>query len=266
MIHDLRRRSMAMLMLPLLLILSSCVKFDAAFKISANDRVDISMLLAVQQQYASLVRESCTPNGTSTLPAGAVTPYSQDGFIGCTIKASGIPLSQVFKADSTLIITHENGQYSFWMKNTNTNTGSDTSLTSAMFTTFKVAVTFPGEVTSHSGSSTVEGTTVTWTNPSDALTGDGLKATSKEANPLLLALPWAIGLVGLLLVVGIGIAVWSRVRSRRSVTDITAPVPSEATYPTPYQGPYPEPRTGAPAQSPEASGASNSDQTSWPQS
>jgi len=262
---------MAMLMLPLLLILAGCVKFDAAFKISADDRVDINLLLAVQQQYSSLVREACTPSSTNNLPAGTITSYSQDGFVGCTLKASGVPLNQAFKDNSTYVITHENGQYTFWMKNTNTGTSSDassgtdsTAMTSAMFTTFKIAVTFPGEVTSHSGSSTVEGTTVTWTNPDDALTGDGLKATSKEANPLLLALPWVIGLVGLLLVGGVGLAVWSRVRSRPSVKHITAPVVPDAAYPTPnqatnstpYQAANPDTRS-APVQPPEAAGAPN---------
>jgi len=266
MINALRRCSVALLMLPLVLMLASCVKYETAIKISANDHVDISMLLAVQQQYASLVRESCTPNGASSVPAGSISSYSQDGYVGCTIKGSGIPLINASNQNGVFSITHQNAQYTFQMKNTTSDTTSDTSLTSAMFTTFKLAVTFPGEVTSHSGSSTVEGTTVTWTDPDDALKGNGLKATSKEADLLLLAVPWALGLAGLLLVAAVAIAVWGHVRSRRTVSDVPDNSQDDATYPTPYPVTYADPRTGAPAQSPEASGASNSDQTSWPQS
>lgn len=259
---------MALLLLPLLVILAGCVKFDAAFKISANDQVDINLLMAVQQQYSSLVREACTPDGSSNLPAGTITPYSQDGFVGCTLKASGIPLKQAFKDNSTYVITHENGKYTFWMKNTNTGTSSDTAsgtgssaMTSAMFTTFRIAVTFPGEVTSHSGSSTVDGTTVTWTNPDDALTGDGLKASSKEASPLLMALPWVLGLVGALLLGAIAVVVWTGARRRRLVVDAQA-AHYEATYPTPYQSTYSTPpqASSGPGATTEASGPPSPDQ------
>jgi hypothetical protein len=214
-----------MLMLSVLLVLGGCVKYNAAFNISADDKVDVSLLLAIQQQYASLVREACTPSGNKNLPAGTITPYTADGYVGCTLKSSGLELSKDFKDNSPYLITHEGGEYTFWWNtktgaSTGTSTGTDSStITSAMFTSFKVAVTFPGEVTSHSGSSTVEGTTVIWTNPDDAFTGDGLKATSKGASPLLPELPWGVGLAGLLIVVVVGLAVWSRSRRRRSLLD-----------------------------------------------
>jgi hypothetical protein len=263
MINALRRCSVALLMLPLVLMLAGCVKYETAIKISANDRVDISMLLAVQQQYASLVRESCTPSGTSAVPTGSISPYSQDGYVGCTIKGSGIPLSNASNQSGVFSITHQNAQYTFQMKNTTSDTTSDTSLTSAMFTTFKVAVTFPGEVISHSGSSTVEGTTVTWTNPDDALKGRGLKATSKEADLLLLAVPLALGLAGLLLVAAVAIAVWGHIRSRRPLDDVPEVALDEATFSAPYQATYADRPTTGQGQ-PETSGAPNSPQEGTP--
>lgn len=227
---SLRRRTAALLMVPLLFLLGGCIKFDTAIRISANDKVDVTMLVAIQQQYASMIAEACSSTsgtGMDLPPGSTITQYQQDGFTGCTIQATQIPLKDGFKDDSGLTITHENSQYTFWMKNTSTDEDSS-GMSSMMFTSFKVAVTFPGEVTSHNGSSTVEGTTVTWTNAADLFAGEGLKATSKEANPFVGALPWLLGLAGLL---GVAAVVFLVVNRRKR-----QPQPSQATTtPTPDQ-------------------------------
>jgi hypothetical protein len=215
MTHTRRRRSIALLMLPLVLLLAGCVRFDGAFTISGNDQVEATILMAVQQQYANLVKEGCTQKSNATIPNGTVTTYKQDGYVGCTIHGSGMPMSAA-KSKSTWSVTHLNGQYAFVLRNTNAKSGSGT-MSGAMFTSFRVAVTFPGEVTSHSGSSTVEGTTVTWTDADDAFTGDGLKATSMEASPLQLWLPLGIGGAGLVLVGVIALVVWKRARTPEEV-------------------------------------------------
>ena len=255
------RRWAALLLLPLVLLLSGCLKLETNFKISADDRVTGSMLVAIQQKYASLIRDTCDPTSGSNgvLPPGAISPYNDGNYVGCTIKFSG-PAS-VFSHSSELTIRHENGQYLFAMRNsssTGANGAGTSEVTALMFDSFKVAVTFPGEVLSHNGSSTVTGTTVTWTDPADMLSRDGLRATSKEASPLAAALPWALPTAGALLVLGLAVVGWVLVRRRREAAVSTPQVmfgsPTQSAYPTffdPTEGPsVPGGRPGDPSAPP----------------
>lgn len=231
-------------MLPLVLLLSGCLKMDTNFKISADDRVTGSMLLAIQQQYAGLIRDTCDPKtaGQGTLPEGTITPYTDGGYVGCTITFSG-PTS-AFNDSKDLIIRHQDGQYLFFMVNRPSDTASGMSGTPEtsrlMFDSFRVSVTFPGQVTSHSGSSTVQGTTVTWTDPMDMVSGDGLKATSQEASALQAALPWAMEIgAGLLLVGLVAVVVVIGVRRRRAAAMRSAtPVNFGPPLPAPFQPPF----------------------------
>lgn len=203
-----RHHRVTLALVSLAFLLAGCVKFDADFKISAADNVDMTMLLAVEQQYYGQLAGVCDEGSSSVAGDAEISPYRQDGFVGCTIRASG-PLEEVFLGGSGWSTTHENGEYQFLMDNS--RTGSQSQLADLMFTTFRVAVAFPGEVTSHSDPSTIQGTTVTWTNAADAFQHGGLKATSKEANTLFAALPWIVGLAVLL---GIGVAAAVAVRKR----------------------------------------------------
>lgn len=76
----------------------------------------------------------------------------------------------------------------------------------------QISVTFPGEVIDHSGASTVEGRTVTWTEMDDIQ--EGLHARSEMPNRLIV--PIVVG--SLCLVATIGVLVWS-FRGRRPAVD-----------------------------------------------
>lgn len=209
----------SLFLLAILFLTSGCVKFDVDMKISPRDHIDMTMLLAIQQQYASEMGEICDPSSDAgTFAGGTVEPYEQDGFIGCTITANSVPIAEVLGEDSPLRVVHQDSQYSFSMANTDTDDGS-AEMARMMFTTFRVAVTFPGEVTSHSGSSTLEGTTVTWTDPTDWLSGEGLRATSKEPNPLAVALPWAASLLVLVAVIAGVVVLLKRRKSQAAQTE-----------------------------------------------
>ncbi|MHA6513507.1 LppM family (lipo)protein [Tessaracoccus sp. Z1128] len=196
--------------------MSGCIKFDTDIQISGST-VDMTMLIAMQDEYADSIGEECAP----VVEAGrTVTPYNEDGFIGCIHEMKGVPLAELADAGPDLSIVHEDGQYTFTMAMSELGDGStdDAQMTAALFTDFRVAVEFPAEVTSHNGSSTVDGTTVTWTNAMDLASDEGLRATSREPNPVLALLPW-IG-AGLLVAAGVVIGLlllWNRARTPQPV-------------------------------------------------
>lgn len=179
------RRLAALLLVPVVAVLSGCLKMDTEIEITGLDDVNIRMLLAIEDTYASMISEACAEEAQ---PGTTVTPYNEDGFIGCTIEAEGFPADQLGATGQELSITEAEGEYTFTMGGLGgaadmSELGvEDGAITSAMFTSFRVAVTFPGQVTSNNGSSTVDGNTVTWTDPTDLLSGEGLKA-SGEAGP-----------------------------------------------------------------------------------
>lgn len=76
---------------------------------------------------------------------------------------------------------------------------------------FKVSVTFPGTVLSHSGSSKVDGDTVTWTDVSDLLSPDGLTASGKSQG----GLPGWVWGIGALVTLASGGAVAAMIINRR---------------------------------------------------
>ncbi|MBB1511297.1 hypothetical protein H5399_01550 [Tessaracoccus sp. MC1627] len=229
----------ALVLLPLLLVVTGCVKLDADIEITARDTVNMTMLLAIQDEYADSLDGSCEAE-----PGVTVTPYNEGGFIGCVQEASNAPLDAMAGSSDTLTIVHQDGEYTFVMAGSELSgeSGADSTMAAAMFTDFRVAVTFPGEVISHSGSSTVDGTTVTWTNATDLMSAEGLRATAKEANALLTLLPW-LG-AGLLVAAGIvvGLLLWKR------TTAGAPPPPGPAPWSGPAQpGPgYPPPPGGYP--------------------
>lgn len=229
----LRRCSVALLTLPLMVLLAGCVKFDSAMSVSSDDKVDATMLIAIQKQFASMVREVCTPKGQTAMPNATITPYEDDDYTGCTVSAHSIPIDQLAKTGSSWKFAHENGQYTFTMANSNQSNDS-AGMSGKMFTSFKAAVTFPGDVISHSGSSTVQGTTVTWTDPDDMFTDKGLTATAKEASPVQAAMPALLGLAGLLVVGGLGAVIWMAVRRRRAAAAAQPSVSEAGTFAVPY--------------------------------
>jgi hypothetical protein len=126
----------------------------------------------------------------------------------------GAHLSALPDDDVDLSIVHADGEYRFAMASgeIDVSTGGQDQVTAALFTDFRVSVTFPGEVTSHNGSSTVEGTTVTWTDASDLTSGEGLRATADEPGSVLALLPW----LGAALLVAAGVVAGVLLVNRRA--------------------------------------------------
>ncbi|HBX80433.1 MAG: hypothetical protein WAV45_11185 [Propionibacteriaceae bacterium] len=256
------RRRLALLFLPLVVLLAGCVKVEASFTVSSTDSVDASILLAVEDTYASAIKSACSSSASGTVPGGTVTPYKENGFTGCTMTGKNLSLSSLSKSSTGSVLTHANGGYTFEFK-PGTIGASSSSLKPETFTSFKFTVTFPGEVTSHNGSSTVSGTTVTWTKAADLLSAEGLKATAKEGNAglpgipsaagagsfLMGLIPWAIGGVVLLVALVVILLVVRGSKKSKASAPNTGAMPGQPG-PGAYAGGYPPQQAYAPQQPP----------------
>ena len=238
-------RVLSMALLPLLLLLGGCVRLDTDIVISSRDTVDMSMLIAIQDDYAAAVDTFCEQDGAG----GTVSTYDEGGYVGCLREVTGAPLSALSDDNLDLSIVHADGEYRFAMVSTElgVSAGGDEQLIASLFTDFRVSVTFPGQVTAHNGSSTVDGTTVTWTDASDMASGEGLRATADESGSVLTLLPW----LGAALLVAAGVVVGLLLLNRSKGTPASgapqwSPPPGAGFPPPPGSGFPPPPGSGFP--------------------
>jgi len=227
----------------LLFTLGGCVAVDGRFDLGTDDRISIDLLLQLDEASAKRgyggdvceILEGAWPWAADT----DLEPTSRDGAVGCrltsTLEVSALDprLDRSYRMGVTgLSVAHLDGEYRFrW------DPGYGNGDAAAATDYFQIQVTFPGEVRSHSGSSTVDGTTVTWRSVSDLMTDGGLAAVGDDRPGVVTLLrnpfSWAVILL-LVLAGGIGFE-----RRRWKQADETASAGPDT--PTP-RGQPPEPR------------------------
>lgn len=227
-----RRRIAPLLILPLVILLSSCVKVDYSAKISSVDKIELSVSLGLKKDaggQALSPKELC-----SLLPKveGSVEPSEFDDgtYAGC--KFSG-----VFKlgaiSEKQISYDKENQVWTFHIDGANT---SGHSIDAEMISELSVSVTFPGRVLEASGKGKISGTTVTWSDPSDLLLNEGLLAKASNTGAPINWMLIGAGVIGVGAVAG-GALYFGRVRRGK-----TSPVNQR---PAPQGGPYPGPEASS---------------------
>lgn len=179
------RRGITFLLLPVLVVLTGCVRYEATYDIKSLDEIQVTTDFGMKKAYADSEDKVCEDGGSGT-QSGAPTlknekreSYDDGTYIGC--KTTGtISASELTSSSGGVEVTLTDGVYTF--KVSGTQAGSASSASSIDH--FKFSVTFPGKVLTHNGSSTVNGNTVTWTDPKDAFTTEGLVATGEEGGVL----------------------------------------------------------------------------------
>jgi hypothetical protein len=272
--HDARsprfRRTAALVGIAVVAVLSlsGCVKLDMNLTVQSDDKVDGTVVFAIDKSLLTMSGKTpeeafqsgvtAAPFPTSATGGGSVTttPYDKDGKYGETYTFTGMPLSSFNgtdkdgKANDSLKIVHEGG---FFIasgvldmgKSTTSSSGSSDSsasplpLPSSLLASVEVtiALTFPGEVVEHTG--TLDGTTVTWTPTGGEKLVISAKAkdsgATTAASVVTKVLPWAVAALVLL-----GLAALLMVVLRRSGSHAGSPAdvpPSDAPDP----GSYPPP-------------------------
>ncbi|NLT29650.1 MAG: hypothetical protein GXX86_04225 [Propionibacterium sp.] len=209
------RALIALLTLPLLVLLSGCVRYVTDFEIVSPEEVKLSLDFGMQNQameeMGSAGEDMCGDAPFADESGATAESYQEDGpegYSGCKV---AVTTTAAELSGDGLTLELADGVWHF----THTGDSEDTEGMTAedaaqMFSDFRVSVTFPGKVLTHNGESTVDGNTVTWTNPADMFSPDGLQATGEEASAgggLGGALPWIIGGVVLLVAIGVVLAI-----------------------------------------------------------
>jgi hypothetical protein len=221
-----RRRLVALLLLPFMMVLAGCGKFHADFDIQDADTINVSMDLGIDSSLMatsySSAEEMCADLESDTAAdelAPTVEPYESDGMYGC--KISGMITSDDFGTGLDLV--EENGEYHFTLDTSEAGMGdlADPSLQDYGFE-FSMAFTFPGKIIESSGGQ-IDGSTVTFTDVTEISNGVDIRA---EAN----SFPWvivivAVLVVGFLLLLVLAAVIFFVVRSRRNKAAAPAGVP-----------------------------------------
>lgn len=197
------RRVWAALLLPVLVLLSGCIRYQVDYEIKDEQTINLSMDVGIKKD--STAAEDTTPvkmcesEGTEVKDV-TKEPYDDGTFIGCRFTGTASATDLMREQTGLTIRKQDDGTWLFEMEGEATD-DQTSDISAEMFTEFQVSVTFPGKVLSHNGSSTVAGTTVTWADANDMYTSEGLRATGEDGGQMTLV--WVVvGAVALAALVG----------------------------------------------------------------
>lgn len=228
------RRLIALLTIPLLVLMSGCMRMNADYEILSDTEVrvaiDLGMLNGPKDsggiKSPITAQDLCSQDAlvdSDGMVAEEYTEEGEDGYSGCRMSGT-VPVA-VLTNDATSLVLN-GGVWTFQMKEQPGE--GDEGLDAAMFSDFRVSITFPGEVLSHTGSSTVDGTTVTWNDANDLTAPEGLMATAKGGGG---AATWIWITLGALVLVGAVVAAVLLLRRNRTTSQ-----PATAGYGQQYPG------------------------------
>jgi hypothetical protein len=171
-----RRTSAVVVTVLGLLLLSGCFKVDADFTVNADETVDGTMIVAVEEEFLDMMGElGGEGEGTEELvnpedlPEGTeVEEYDEGGYVGQKVTFEGVTLEEMTSsmdegeaATDEWSLTHEGDEFVF-DGTMDMTTGEDEMDMSGMMegAELSISMTFPGDVTESNGE--IEGNTVTW--------------------------------------------------------------------------------------------------------
>ena len=210
-----RRFCILFLLLPLLLGLTSCIRYRVEYDIVDKEHVKLNWNIGVKAPEDLTVENICRTvvEHAQTPEELAQTPYEDDLFHACRFTGE-LPINHKRligpAPDQAQIITYDETRRE-WTFEYSSESGYVSTESANMFTDFEVRVTFPGRVLSASGSGRIEGNTVTWSDPKDMYLEEGLRATA-SADPDLNWLWFTLGVIAL---VGAGAGIVLVARRRR---------------------------------------------------
>ena len=218
-----RRFSTLLLLLPLLLGLTSCIRYRVEYEIVDKEHVRLNWNIGVRkpENGVKAPEDLTVENICRTVAEHAQTPeelaqapYEDDMFHACRFTGE-LPINHKRligpAPDQAQIITYDETRRE-WTFRYSSGSGNASTESASIFTDFEVRVTFPGRVLSASGSGRIEGNTVTWSDPKDMYLKEGMRATA-SADPDLNWLWFTLGVIAL---VGVGAGIVLGARSRRA--------------------------------------------------
>ena len=184
------RRCLVLLLAPLLL-LAGCVKFDTSMELKDENHIHLKATVGISKSMVGMSGGNLPPefsdcsNSKESAGVGSsdkAEKLEDEEYIGCTFTKD--TTAAELNKEPGMKVTFDEDEVSAQVSSDlfRDSGRSGEAIGATMFSDFKVSVTFPGKVVSHSGSSTVDGNTVTWTDPKDLFSSSGLTAASKRSN------------------------------------------------------------------------------------
>lgn len=215
---SIRRRILAVLLLPFLMVLAGCGKFHADFDIKDADTINVVYDFAMDEEFAaglySSAEEMCTAFEEEMTVVGemapSVEPYEENGQLGCLI--TGVMTSDNF--DSGFSLTEADGEYHLVIDGSESvGQDLDSPEMESLELDFRMTFTFPGEILESQGGQ-VDGNSVTFTDLNELATGIDIRADAG-------GFPWVIVIVvvlvlGFFLLLVLAAVVFFVLRARRN--------------------------------------------------
>ena len=204
------------MLVPVLVLLSGCIRYQVDYEIKDEQTVIVSLDVGIEKDSTAAEdttpEQMCETEGTE-LQEVTKEPYDDGTFIGCRLSATGTAADLMGDQSGLTIKKQDDGTWLFEMEGEAAD-DQTSQIGAEMFTDFEVSVTFPGKVLSHNGSSSVAGTTVTWTDANDMYTAEGLRATSEDGG--VMTLVWiVVGAVALAAIVG-GVLIYLAAQKKKA--------------------------------------------------
>lgn len=216
------RKLLALLSVPLVFLLTGCVKMDIALTVNKDKTMSGTVVLALADSIAGLDSSGSSSGTTGTggldnlvdkkAKGVTVSKYHQGGFTGEKVTFDHSPLkafSSASQKDGSFAIDIKGNKayisgamdLSSTGTSSSTSSSSDDALAKAMFASaqFRISVTFPGKITKSTGEISKDRGTVTW-NPAFGEKTD--LATTVALNTPMNFVLWAIvGVIFIALVI-----------------------------------------------------------------
>ena len=223
----LRRIGIVAVILPLVLVLSSCIRMRQEINVNNQEKIEVRADYGVlkEKSQSGGVKDSdavCQRGMSSVKLPGDFKQegYQDDKYIGCKVFGTA-KLSDI----SYLSFDESSKQWSFHMPGSNSQ-----GISASMITDFEIKVTFPGKVLTASGTGEISGNTVTWKDPADLTSSEGLKATASNTPDLT----WLWVVLGVMVVGGAVVAV---ILVQRGRAKAARPGPGQPGPQGGFQGP-----------------------------
>lgn len=210
-----RRRLMAALVLPFLLVLAGC-RLHADFEINSPEDVTTTIDMAmpkslVESEFSSAAEMCESMRGQQPSIDDAVPePYEEGDLWGC--RATGVADSSDY--NDSFRVSEEDGKLHVVVNFGDSGiTEDDLALVGAGSIDFRASFTFPGEVLESKGG-TIDGNTVTYTDPVEFSNGVDITAQAEGGFPWWIVVV-AVLLLGFLLLLALGLGAFLFIRSRK---------------------------------------------------
>ncbi|SLM94794.1 proline-rich domain-containing protein [Brachybacterium nesterenkovii] len=255
-----RRRIAALLILPFLLVLAGCGKFDGTIEVKDADTLHLTFLIGIDKSMGDMAQitssqamcDTFTENqdGITSGP-DRTTPVDDPDMYACEVE--GTTTRDTW--GSGIELTESDGEYHLVLDASSAGmTGDDASMLTGL--DFNLKITFPGKVVS-SSTGTIDGNSVVFTDIDELM--NGVDITAKKSSSGLLWIVLAVGaLIGLVVLGALILGAVLLLRRRGKSTPVAAPGgygagASAPAAPAAYGAPSP----AAPPAAPGGYGASS---------